>query len=190
MEGFDTLREADRVRRHVGFAVSTERSFFPRLSACENLDFFATLDDVPRGERKDKIDEVIGLTGLTESANTLVMKFSTGMYQRLGMGRALIKKPSVVLLDEPTRSLDPGSAVHFWETVRDLPDLGSTVILATHSFAEAAAVGDSVAVLYQGELAGSLQLSPYTGIDDLRSFYFRITGELEQVPEMAIGGLH
>lgn len=190
VQGSDTLREADRVRRHVGFAVSAERSFFPRLSARENLDFFATLDDVPRGERKDKIDEVMGLTGLTESADTLVMKFSTGMYQRLGMARALIKKPSVVLLDEPSRSLDPGSAVHFWETVRELPDMGSTVVLATHSFAEAAAVGDSVTVLYQGELAGSLQLSPRIGIDDLRSFYFRITGELEQVPEMAVGGVH
>src|SRR6266852_363956 len=166
VEGANTLKETDSVRRHVGFAVSTERSFFPRLSARENLDFFATLDDVQRSDRTQKVDEVLALTGLTESADTLVMKFSSGMYQRLGMARALIKKPSVILLDEPTRSLDPGSAVHFWETVRDLPDLGSTVILATHSFAEAAAVGDSVAVLYQGELAGSLQLSPCTGIDD------------------------
>ena len=190
VEGSDTRREGDRVRRHVGFAVSTERSFFPRLSARENLDFFATLDDVPRRERKDKIDQVIGLTGLVESADTLVMKFSTGMYQRLGMARALIKKPSVVLLDEPTRSLDPGSAVHFWDTVRELPDLGSTVILATHSFSEAAAVGDLVAVLYRGTLAGSLLLSTNTGIDDLREFYFRTTGELEQVPETetAVGG--
>jgi ABC-2 type transport system ATP-binding protein len=188
VEGSDTRREGDRVRRHVGFAVSTERSFFSRLSARENLDFFATLDDVPRHERKDKIDQVIGLTGLIEAADTLVMKFSTGMYQRLGMARALIKKPSVVLLDEPTRSLDPGSAIRFWETVRELPDLGSTVILATHSFSEAAAVGDLVAVLYRGTLAGSLLLSTNTGIDDLRDFYFRTTGEFEEVPETAVGG--
>jgi len=188
VEGSDTRREGDRVRRHVGFAVSTERSFFPRLSARENLDFFATLDDVPRHERKDKIDQVIGLTGLIEVADTLVMKFSTGMYQRLGMARALIKKPSVVLLDEPTRSLDPGSAIRFWETVRELPDLGSTVILATHSFSEAAAVGDLVAVLYRGTLAGSLLLSSSTGFDDLREFYFRATGEFEEVPDMAVGG--
>src|SRR5438128_12065831 len=104
VEGANTLKETDSVRRHVGFAVSTERSFFPRLSARENLDFFATLDDVPRSERTEKVDEVLALTGLTESADTLVMKFSSGMYQRLGMARALIKKPSVILLDEPTRS--------------------------------------------------------------------------------------
>src|SRR5256885_4250343 len=158
VEGADTRTRPNQVRKQVGFAIANERSFFPRLSARENLDFFATLDDVPRRERTDKIDQVIGLTGLVESADTLVMKFSTGMYQRLGMARALIKKPSVVLLDEATRSLDPGSAVHFWETVRELPDLGSTVILATHNFNEGVAVGDLVAVLYRGALTGLRKL--------------------------------
>src|SRR3989441_8730892 len=59
VEGSDTRREGDRVRRHVGFAASTERSFFPRLSARENLDFFATLDDVSRRDRTDTLDQVI-----------------------------------------------------------------------------------------------------------------------------------
>src|SRR5438552_9426294 len=77
VEGANTLKETESVRRHVGFAVSTERSFFPRLSARENLDFFATLDDVPRSKRAQKVDEVLALTGLTESADTLVMKFSS-----------------------------------------------------------------------------------------------------------------
>src|SRR5438445_12796456 len=190
VEGFDTTTDSRAVRTRVGFAVAAERSFFPRLSARENLDFFAALDDIPRRSRAERVDELLSRTGLHDAADTLVMKFSSGMYQRLGIARALIKKPTVVLLDEPTRSLDPGSAVHFWETVRELPDLGSTVILATHSFSEAAAVGDLVAVLYRGTLAGSLLLSTNTGIDDLREFYFRTTGELEQVPETetAVGG--
>ena len=185
VEGANTLKETDSVRRHVGFAVSTERSFFPRLSARENLDFFATLDDVSRSDRAQKVDEVLALTGLTESADTLVMKFSSGMYQRLGMARALIKKPSVILLDEPTRSLDPGSAVRFWELVRGLSTQGSTVILATHNFNEGVAVGDLVAVLYRGALTGLRKLAS-TSVDELRSFYFRSTGELEEVPEIAV----
>jgi len=185
LEGANTLKETDSVRRHVGFAVSTERSFFPRLSARENLEFFATLDDVSRSHRAQKVDEVLALTGLTESADTLVMKFSSGMYQRLGMARALIKKPSVILLDEPTRSLDPGSAVRFWELVRGLSTQGSTVILATHNFNEGVAVGDLVAVLYRGALTGLRKLAS-TSVDELRSFYFRSTGELEEVPEIAV----
>src|SRR5438128_4967368 len=177
VEGANTLKETDSVRRHVGFAVSTERSFFPRLSARENLDFFATLDDVPRSERTEKVDEVLALTGLTESADTLVMKFSSGMYQRLGMARALIKKPSVILLDEPTRSLDPGSAAQFWNLVRELPTQGASVLLATHNFNEAVAVGNQVAVLFKGSLAAERNLSGTVSVDELRSFYFQPTGE-------------
>src|SRR6476660_8902880 len=155
VEGADTRTQADQVRKHVGFAVATERSFFPRLSARENLDFFATLDDVPRSLRARRIQVLLERVGLVEAADTLVMKFSSGMYQRLGIARALIKQPSILLLDEPTRSLDPAAANHFWNLVRELPEQGCTVMLATHSFAEAAAVGDSVAVLYKGALAAS-----------------------------------
>jgi len=186
VEGADTLREGHRVRKHVGFAVASERSFFPRLSARENLNFFAALDDVPRKLRGEKIDEVLAQTGLLEAADTLVMKFSSGMYQRLGIARALIKEPSILLLDEPTRSLDPVSATHFWHLVRGLSERAAPVMLATHSFTEAVAVGHFVAVLYQGSLVGCGPLSSYTTVDELRSLYFETTGELEEVGEMAV----
>ena len=86
--GFDAKRDASKVRRRVGIAVATERSFFPRLSARENLDFFAALDEVPRRDRARRIEEVLRDAGLEEQTDTLVMKFSSGMYQRLGLARA------------------------------------------------------------------------------------------------------
>jgi len=110
------------------------------------------------------------------------------MYQRLGIARALIKKPSVVLLDEPTRSLDPGSAAQFWNLVRELPVRGATAILATHNFNEAVAVGNQVAVLFKGALAAQRKLSSTLRVDELRSFYFQTTGELEEVEPMASRG--
>ena len=185
----DTTTDADTVRARVGFAVATERSFFPRLSARENLDFFAALDDIPRKARPDRVDELLRETGLRDSADTLVMKFSSGMYQRLGIARALIKKPSVVLLDEPTRSLDPGSAAQFWNLVRDLPSRGATVILATHNFNEAVAVGNHVAILFKGSLAAERRLSATLRVDELRSFYFQTTGELEEVEPVPSRGM-
>jgi ABC-2 type transport system ATP-binding protein len=185
VQQFDTRMDSKSVRQRVGFAVATERSFFPRLSARENLDFFAALDDIPRRARARRVDELLSRTGLGDAADTLVMKFSSGMYQRLGIARALIHKPAVVLLDEPTRSLDPGSAAQFWNLVRELTSQGGTVILATHNFNEAVAVGNHVAVLFKGTVAAERILSATMSVDELRSFYFQTTGELEEVEPVA-----
>jgi ABC-2 type transport system ATP-binding protein len=186
VEGADTQVDPQRVRRHVGFAVATERSFFPRLSARENLDFFAALDDVAHGVRAERVDHMLQRTGLSEAADTLVMKFSSGMYQRLGIARALIKEPSVVLLDEPTRSLDPASAAHFWNLVRELPVHGTTVLLATHTFSEAVAVGDQVVVLHGGRVAGQRKIAG-TNVEELRTFYFQTTGEVDEMSQVIPG---
>ena len=188
VEGSDTRLAPGRVRGHVGFAVAAERSFFPRLSARENLDFFAALENVPRPSRSREVERVLACVGLLEEADLLVMKFSSGMYQRLGMARALIKKPSLMLLDEATRSLDPGSAAHCWDLVRGLPDQGSTVILATHNFQEAATVGDQIAVLNRGTLVAWRQ-SPASP-EELRSFYFQATGEPDPAMALVSGGSH
>jgi ABC-2 type transport system ATP-binding protein len=183
--GFDARRDAGEVRRQVGIAVATERSFFARLSARENLEFFAALDEVSRPERRQRIEQVLHYTGLEEKAHTLVMKFSSGMYQRLGIARALVKRPSVLLLDEPTRSLDAAAATHFWATIRALARQQTTVLLATHNFAEAAAVADRLLLLHRGELLANRPLHHDQSAEELRDFYFSMTGE----KEFAIGNL-
>jgi ABC-2 type transport system ATP-binding protein len=184
--GFDARRDAREVRRQVGIAVATERSFFPRLSARENLEFFAALDEVPRHERAQRIREVLRDTGLEEQADILVMKFSSGMYQRLGIARALVKRPGVLLLDEPTRSLDAANTAHFWTTIRALALQQTTVLLATHNFAEAAAVGDRLLLLHRGELLADRAVRDGESAEALRAFYFRMTGEMDE----AIGAVH
>ena len=181
----DTRTDPDRVRRAVGFAVATERSFFPRLSGRENLEFFAALEEVPRGERRDRVAGVLEQVGLSDAADTLAMKYSTGMYQRLGIARALVKRPTILLLDEPTRSLDPAAAAHAWDLVRRIADNGATVLLATHSFEEAAAVADGVCVLVNGRAVAHQPLGSTDGRDALRDLYFRAT---EQRSEEQVGG--
>src|SRR5215469_9218833 len=102
----NTRNQSQAVRRQVGFAVATERSFFPRLTVRENLEFFAALEDIPRRERPLRVNSVLENLNLVKTADKQVMKLSSGMYQRLGIARAWLKKPSILLLDEPTRSLD------------------------------------------------------------------------------------
>jgi ABC-2 type transport system ATP-binding protein len=178
----DTLNGAQSVRQQVGFAVCAERSFFPRLSARENLDFFAALDDISPSSRAGRIECMLHSVGLGKHADTLVMKFSSGMFQRLGMARALIKAPSVLLLDEPTRSIDPESAQYCWQLIRSLANEGTTVLLATHSFEEAVRLGDQVAVLLEGTLVAHHRLAASGGMEELRDFYFRTTGAQDEIP--------
>ena len=104
------------------------------------------------------------------------MKLSSGIYQRLGIARALVKKPSVLLLDEPTRSLDAAAAGQLWEHIRELSLAGITILLATHNFAEAAAVCDRVAVLQRGELLAVERVGNFS-VEQLREFYLETVGE-------------
>jgi ABC-2 type transport system ATP-binding protein len=162
----------------VGFAVAGERSFFPRLTARENLEFFAALDDVPRKERKARIEFTLARTVLIEHADTLVMKFSAGMYQRLAIARALMKQPAILLLDEPTRSLDPAGTADLWDLVQELSTNGTTVLMATHNLQEAAAVADFIAVLRCGELMAYEGMQGLNA-EDLRALYFQTSLEVD-----------
>jgi ABC-2 type transport system ATP-binding protein len=164
----------------VGFAVASERSFYPRLTARENLDFFAALEDLPRRERAQRVQSVLREVGLEEASGKQAMKLSSGMYQRLGIARALIKRPSVLLLDEPTRSLDPAAASHLWRLIRELADDGIAILMATHNFAEAVAVADRIAILQQGELL-AMQRTRGFSVERLRDFYLEATGERESL---------
>ena len=181
VNGLDTRCDAGLVRRQVGIALATERSFFPRLTARENLSFFAALENVRRRERADRVESVLRAVELADSGGKQVMKFSSGMYQRLGIARALIKDARVLLLDEPTRSLDPAAASHLWSLVRQVSASGIAVVLATHNLAEVVAVADRVAILRKGELAGLRRTAGFNA-EQLQSYYLQATGESQPLP--------
>ena len=176
VQGCDTRRQGQAVRRAVGFALASERSFFPRLTIRENLEFFAALENVRRGEISGRISSVLSCVSLADAAGKQVMKLSAGMYQRLGIARALIKRPAVLLLDEPTRSLDAASADELWRLIREMSNMGITILLATHNFEEAAAVCDRVTLLKEGELRAIEKASNFAA-EGLRDFYFETTRE-------------
>src|SRR5581483_2345592 len=116
---------------------------------------YATLYGIPTERIKARVEEVLEVVGLADTKHKLVGRFSSGMKQRLLIGRALIPSPRVLLLDEPTRSLDPVSARGLRTFLRDdvCRRLGCTVLLATHSADEAFELCDRVAVLNRGRIA-------------------------------------
>src|SRR6185437_8637381 len=101
------------------------------------------------GDARDP-DEVVGIVGLTEKADTRVRALSGGQKRRLDLGLALIGNPELIFLDEPTTGFDPGARRAAWETIRNLRSLGTTVLLTTHYLDEAEQLSDRVAVLREG----------------------------------------
>jgi ABC-2 type transport system ATP-binding protein len=176
VQGCETRDQGHAVRKTVGFALTTERSFFPRLTVRENLDFFAALEDVPRREISGRIADVLARVGLNDAKNKQVMKLSSGMHQRLGIARALIKRPSVVLLDEPSRSLDTEGTEELRNWIRELSGDGMTVVVASHNFEEATAICDRVALIRRGEL---MDCKSTQGLrpEHLRELYLEMTTE-------------
>ena len=176
VQGLDTRRNGEHVRRNVAFAVASERSFFPRLTVRENLEFFAALENVRRREVSNRVQSVLSWVSLEDVAGKQVMKLSSGMYQRLGIARAMIKQPAVLLLDEPTRSLDAAAADELWSLIQNLSTTRTTVLLATHNFEEATAVCDRVALLKKGELIATETARNFAA-EELREFYLEMTAD-------------
>jgi len=152
--GYDLIEDAPRVRTAIGLVNPEERSLNWRLSARENLRFYAALHGLRREELRRRVDEVLGTVELTDNGGRMVGTYSSGMRQRLLIARALLAQPQVLLLDEPTRSLDPVAARRFRRFLRDIlrKHQRCTVLLATHNADEALELCDRAAILHQGRL--------------------------------------
>ena len=155
--GHDVLKAPNRVRETLAPVIADERSLHWRLSGRENMRLFAALHGLRGAEATRRIDELLGLVNLVEAADRLVSGYSSGMKQRLLVARTLLARPSVLLLDEPTRSLDPISARSFRQFLRKDVALaqGCTVLLATHNAEEAFELCDRVGVLHRGRLVAT-----------------------------------
>lgn len=152
--GLDVMGEAAAVREVLAPVIADERSLNWRLTARENMKLFATLHGLRGSDASRRIAELITLVDLGAAADRLVSGFSSGMKQRLLVARTLLARPRVLLLDEPTRSLDPISARSFRTFLRQEVAVanGCTVLLATHNAEEAFELCDRVGVLHQGKL--------------------------------------
>ncbi len=155
VNGHDVVEAPRRARQAVGYCLDTERSFYYRLTGMQNLAFFANLNNIGSREATTRIGEVLGMVGLNGAAGDPFMTYSKGMQQKLGLARALLTDPTILLLDEPTKSLDPGAAIEFRRFLRGTlaERLGKTILLVTHSLEEARECCDRVAILDQGRVS-------------------------------------
>ena len=152
--GFDIIQSAPSVRQVLAPVIADERSLYWRLSARENLELYGVLQGLDWRAARERAHELLRVVGLDDTGIKIVASFSSGMKQRLLIARALIGGPRVLLLDEPTRSLDPISARQFRAFLRE--EISGrqkcTVLLATHNTEEALELCDRVAVLDHGRM--------------------------------------
>jgi ABC-2 type transport system ATP-binding protein len=145
--GYDIVTERQMLKPKIG-VVFDSQNLYERMSARENLIFYARLYRIERS----RVFEILSQVGLTQRAGDKVMKYSNGMKQRLLIARALLHKPEVLFLDEPTRGLDPHIARDIRSIVVDLAKAGMTVFLTTHYMEEADQLCQRVAFLDQGHI--------------------------------------
>jgi ABC-2 type transport system ATP-binding protein len=152
--GFDVVSSAARVRQELGYYTGGDEGFYSRLSARENLQLFATMNDLFGAEARRSVTRVVDLLGLGDVLDRPVRTLSTGMVHRLGLARALVHGPAVLLLDEPTRSLDPLTAAEFRRFLKaDIVGRhGTTLLFASHTLSEVEQLADRVALLGAGRL--------------------------------------
>jgi len=150
--GHDPAGEPSKVRPLIGYVFGGDRGLYDRLSARDNLSYFADVYRVPIRDKSRRIEELLDVVGLRGREKERVETFSRGMKQRLHIARGLLHDPPVLFLDEPTIGLDPVGARELRETVSALRDAGKTILLTTHYMYEADELCGRVAVITGGRI--------------------------------------
>jgi ABC-2 type transport system ATP-binding protein len=149
--GHSVIRESDEVRKLIGVCPQ-ELALYPELSALDNLVFFGRMAGLSGREAKVAADANLELVGLRDRAKDAVARFSGGMKRRVNIAIALMSRPQLLFLDEPTVGIDPQSRNHIFETVLKLRDEGLTVLYTTHYMEEADRLCDRLGIMDHGQL--------------------------------------
>jgi len=151
VNGFDVRSEARKIRESIGY-MAQETSIDPELTAEENIRFACEAYGVPREKRSERVTELLDLVDLADVADKRVEEFSGGMKKRLDAATALVHRPPLVFLDEPTTGLDPKARNRLWDYFQRINDLGTTIFLTTQYLEEADQLCDRLAVILDGEI--------------------------------------
>ncbi len=172
VDGLDLRSHAGEIRRRIGI-VTHLTLLYNNLTAYENLEFYGRMFDVP--ELKKRIQELVSLVGMTARLHDRVATLSRGMQQRISIARALLHKPTILLLDEPETGLDQEAIPLIWDTMPDKTGRKRTVILTTHNMERGFELGERMLILDKGKIVyegarGGLDL------DGLKETYRNRTG--------------
>lgn len=167
--GFDICSAASEVRQRIGY-LPEYPPLYGELRVSEFLRYFAELRGVSRAQVKDRVEEVMSLTGLASVSMKLCGTLSRGYRQRVGLAQALVHQPEVLILDEPTTGLDPKQIIEIRELISGLR-AGHTVLLSTHLLAEATAIADRAVIISNGKIVFNEPTASFAGAHSLEEIF-------------------
>lgn len=190
--GYDIVKEREEVRKLIGVMLSVEKGFFLKLSGRENLKYFGMLYGLSGSALSRRIDEVVREVNLLKHIDRPFEEYSLGMKARLGIARALLNDPEVLILDEPTLGLDPVSARRIRALIKSLARRdGKTVLITTHNMFEAELVCDRVAILSDGRIVAIDTVEDLKRkVSDTVFLEIRVSGEHESSILQALRSIH
>lgn len=195
IDGHDVQQEPEEAKRHIGYLPELPPLYMD-MTVEEYLRFAAELKKVPRAERAQQVEQVMGMTQVTDMRGRLIRNLSKGYRQRVGLAQALLGSPEVLILDEPSVGLDPKQIIEIRDLIRELGK-SHTIILSSHILSEVSAVCDHIMIISHGKLvasdspeglqklmsgAGELKLTVKGGYEELREAVSAMDGvqEIEQ----------
>lgn len=152
VNGFDAVKNSADVRRNIGILFGGDVGIYDRLTARENIRYFAELNDVKKEEINKRIDEMAKDLDMEEYIDKRVGKFSRGMKQKVSIARSIIHYPEVMLFDEPTTGLDVTAARTIHDFIEKCKSEGKTILLSSHSMKEVEKLCDRVIIIHKGKL--------------------------------------
>lgn len=180
IHGFDVTLQIDESKKLIG-VVPQEIALYPTLTANENLEFFGSMYGIQKAALKDKIKNYLNLFGLENTGKKRVEQFSGGMKRRLNLIASLLHDPKILILDEPTASVDVQSRNLIIEFLRDLNKKGTTILYTSHYLEEAENLCTEIAIIDEGKIViqGSPQqiIGSQPGFDNLETIFLKLTGK-------------
>lgn len=181
--GYEVTEQPKEVRKLIGY-MPDFFGVYDNLTAEEYLDFYGANYDIPLAERKQIIPQLLELVNLSHKRDAYVDSLSRGMKQRLGLARCLVHNPEVLILDEPASGLDPRARIELREILKELRDMGKTIIISSHILPELAEMCDVIGIVEEGNLVAFGRVDEiYTKMQEKKLLRIRLLDRIKETME-------
>ncbi|SKA96056.1 sodium transport system ATP-binding protein [Caloramator quimbayensis] len=163
INGYDLLKEPDKVRSNIGILFGGEAGLYDRLTARENIKYFADLNNMNENESRENIDRLVKMLDMEEYVDRRVGKFSRGMKQKVAIARSIVHNPKVMLFDEPTLGLDVTSSKIVQDFILSCKNENKAIVFSSHSMQEVEKLCDRIVIIHKGKIIEDMRVDDFKG---------------------------